>query len=176
MKKNFLAAIVLGLLLIATNSKAQNVSQMLKDWERAKTYTRHYLDAMPAEYYDFKPTPQMKSFAEQMLHFTDANFELAPLAGGLQSPMAPGAAFKSADKSKPATIKMVMAGYDFVMDNIKNMQPGQMEDSVKVFDKFTMTKGNLLSKIFEHQTHHRGQTTVYIRLKGIKPPDEELFN
>jgi len=110
-----------------------------------------------------------------MLHFTDANYELAPLAGRLKSPIAPGAASKSTDKSKAATIKTVMAGYDFVIANIKNMKPGEMQDTIKVFDKYVMTKATLLNKIFEHQTHHRGQTTVYFHLKGIKPPDEELF-
>nr|WP_324497299.1 DinB family protein [Haliscomenobacter sp.] len=30
-------------------------------------------------------------------------------------------------------------------------------------------------KAFEYQTHHRGQTTIYIRLLGIKPPNEKLF-
>jgi uncharacterized damage-inducible protein DinB len=32
-----------------------------------------------------------------------------------------------------------------------------------------------ITKAFEHQTHHRGQTTVYIRLAGAKPPQEKLF-
>lgn len=32
-----------------------------------------------------------------------------------------------------------------------------------------------IGKAFEHQTHHRGQTTVYLRLKGITPPAEKLF-
>ncbi|NJN43012.1 MAG: hypothetical protein HC811_13085 [Flammeovirgaceae bacterium] len=32
-----------------------------------------------------------------------------------------------------------------------------------------------IGKAFEHQTHHRGQTTIYIRLKGIAPPNEKLF-
>ena len=38
-----------------------------------------------------------------------------------------------------------------------------------------MTKGQALAKLFEHQTHHRGQTTIYIRLAGVKPPNEKLF-
>ncbi len=165
----------LVLVLLATMARAQNTDQMIKDWQRAKTYTMHYLEAMPEDGYAFKPAPETRTFAEHMLHFTDANFELAPLAGGIKSPIEPGAAGKSADKSKAYTIKMVMAGYDFVISNIKNMKPEQFQDTIKVFDKYVMTKATLLNKIFEHQTHHRGQTTVYFRLKGIKPPDEELF-
>ena len=161
--------------LFVNNANAQTGEQMVKEWERAKTYTKHYLEAMPEDGYAFKPTPGMRTFAEHMLHLTDANYELAPLAGGIKSPIAPGAAGKAVDKSKAATIKMVMSGYDFVIENIKNMKPEEFQDSVKVFDKYTMTKGTLLNKIFEHQTHHRGQTTVYLHLRGIKPPDEELF-
>jgi uncharacterized damage-inducible protein DinB len=42
----------------------------------------------------------------------------------------------------------------------------------------TMTRGgNTVSKFellwggFTHTAHHRGQAEVYLRLKGIKPPD-----
>lgn len=27
----------------------------------------------------------------------------------------------------------------------------------------------------EHQGHHRGQTTIYLRMAGIRPPAERLF-
>jgi uncharacterized damage-inducible protein DinB len=172
MRKIILSAALFMLVMLA---KAQSSEQMIKDWERAKTYTLHYLQAMPEENYSFKPAPDTRTFAEHMLHFTDANYELAPLAGGLKSPIEPGAASKSADKSKATTIKTVMAGYDFVISNIKNMKPEQFQDTVKVFDKYVMTKATLLNKIFEHQTHHIGQTTMYFRLKGLTPPNEELF-
>ncbi|MBS1504563.1 MAG: damage-inducible protein DinB, partial [Bacteroidetes bacterium] len=33
----------------------------------------------------------------------------------------------------------------------------------------------LIGKAFEHQTHTRGQTVAYLRLKGVKPPPEMLF-
>ncbi|MCW3088251.1 MAG: DinB family protein, partial [Sediminibacterium sp.] len=32
-----------------------------------------------------------------------------------------------------------------------------------------------IMKAFEHQTHHRGQATIYIRLQGIRPPAEKLL-
>ena len=175
MKKITRLLAFLLLVLPGTMTKAQNAEQMIKDWERAKTYTLHYLEAMPEEDYAFKPAPETRTFAGHMLHLTDANFELASLAGNIKSPIEAGAAGKLTDKSKADVIKMVMAGYDFVISNIKNMRPEQFQDTVKVFDKYVMTKAILLNKLFEHQTHHRGQTTVYFRLKGIKPPDEELF-
>jgi uncharacterized damage-inducible protein DinB len=160
--------ILLGFITIG---KAQTTTDdMIKDWERAKAYTKEYLDAMPADKYALKPTPEMRSFAEQMLHLTDGNFGIASAAAGVQSPIAFGAAEKSTDKSKEA-----MDSYDFVMSTIKNMKPAQMAESIKLFDRFVLTRGQALAKVFEHQTHHRGQATVYIRLGGATPPQEKLF-
>jgi hypothetical protein len=56
-------------------SQAQTTTNdIVKEWERAKAYTKEYLDAMPESGYAFKPTPEMRSFAEQMLHLTDTDY------------------------------------------------------------------------------------------------------
>ncbi len=47
--------------------------QLVKEWERAKSYTREYLDVMPANKYGFRPTDSVRSFAEQILHLATAN-------------------------------------------------------------------------------------------------------
>ncbi|PHN01896.1 damage-inducible protein DinB [Flavilitoribacter nigricans DSM 23189 = NBRC 102662] len=151
------------------------VNDIVKDWERAKAYTKEYLDAMPESSYGLKPTPEMRSFAEQMLHLTDANYGFASAATGVENPIGRGESENTADKSKENVTKLVMAGYDFVIDNIRKMTADQLNESVQLFGRFEMSKGTALAKCFEHQTHHRGQTTVYLRLAGVKPPQEKLF-
>lgn len=175
MKKLKLVFSLIVALLAFQSVNAQSIDEMVKEWERAKAYTKEYLDAMPADKYDLKPTPEMRSFAEQMLHFTDANYAFAAAATGEKSPIGQGESEKSTDKSKENTTKLVLAGYDFVIAGIKKMTPAVMNENVKMFGRFEMTKGVALAKCFEHQTHHRGQTTVYIRLAGAKPPQEKLF-
>ncbi|MHC2993245.1 damage-inducible protein DinB [Pontibacter sp. HJ8] len=151
-------------------------AQIVKEWERAKAYTKEYLEAMPDSGYALKPTPEMRSFAEQMLHLTDANYAFAAAASGAKVPAGQGESEKkTADKSKANVTKQVMAGYDFVINNVKSMTPAQLNEKIKLFNQFDMTKGVALSKLFEHQTHHRGQTTVYLRLAGVTPPEEKLF-
>ena len=152
-----------------------SIDDTVKEWERAKVYTKEYLDAMPESGYALKPTPEMRSFAEQMLHFTDANYGFISPVTGEKSPVGMGESEKSTDKSKENVTKLVMAGYDFVINGIKKMTPAQMTETVKLFGRFEMTKGMAIAKCFEHQTHHRGQSTVYIRLAGAKPPQEKLF-
>jgi uncharacterized damage-inducible protein DinB len=166
---------VLFLVALSTFSYAQSVDELVKDWERAKAYTKEYLDAMPEAGYSLKPTPEMRSFAEQMLHLTDANYGFAAAASGEKSPVGFGESEKTADKSKANVTKLVMAGYDFMIAAIKKMTPAQFAETTKLFNRFDMTKGAAIEKCFEHQTHHRGQTTVYIRLAKGTPPQEKLF-
>jgi uncharacterized damage-inducible protein DinB len=173
-KTKFLVALLFAFSLV-NFAKAQTTVDMVKEWERAKAYTKEYLDAMPEEGYALKPSPEMRSFAEQMLHLTDANYNFASAASGQTSPIARGESEKSADKSKANTTKLVMAGYDYMIAALKKTTDAQLKETVKLFDRFEMTKGMAFEKAFEHQTHHRGQTTVYIRLAKATPPQEKLF-
>ncbi|MNL39326.1 DinB family protein [compost metagenome] len=169
-------AIVLCLVMGSQLAMAQEkVADVIKEWERSKAYTKEYLDAMPESGYALKPTPEMRSFAEQVLHLADANYGLTSAGLGMKSPFAQGELEKTSDKSKSNVSKLVLASYDFVIDNIKKMSEAQLDESVKLFGKFDMSKRLALAKVFEHQGHHRGQTTVYLRLAGVKPPQEKLF-
>jgi uncharacterized damage-inducible protein DinB len=148
---------------------------MIKEWERAKAYTQEYLDAMPESGYALKPTPEMRTFAQQMLHLTDGNYGIGFAATGAKIPDGIKDLEKITDQSKANVTKTVMGGYDFVINAIKGLSDAQLEEKVTLFGKFEMTRAQALAKVFEHQTHHRGQTTVYIRLAGAKPPQEKLF-
>jgi uncharacterized damage-inducible protein DinB len=176
MKKLLAVNFLVLFVCLSLSGKAQSsIDAMVKEWERAKAYTKEYLDAMPADKYGYKPTPEMRSFAEQMLHFSEANYGLAAVAAGVQSPFAFGALEKQTDKSKAAVVKTVMDGYDFVINALKGMKPEKMGESIKLFGRYDATRAIAFDKAFEHQTHHRGQTTVYIRLAGGTPPQEKLF-
>jgi len=176
MKIKKLLSTVCFVLAISLFAKAQtSIDDMVKDWERAKVYTKEYLDAMPEAGYALKPKPEMRSFAQQMLHLTDANYAFTSSATGEKSPVGLGEMEKTSDQSKANVIKLVMEGYDYVIAGIKKLTPEQMNEKIKIFGRFEMTKGNAIDKCFEHQTHHRGQTTVYIRLAGATPPQEKLF-
>ncbi|MDB5007200.1 MAG: damage-inducible protein DinB [Mucilaginibacter sp.] len=148
-------------------------AQMVEEWQRAKVYTKEYLDAMPADGFGFKPTPEIRSFAQQMLHLADANYFFIATASGKPNPLGKSAE-KTISPTKEETTKAVMDSYDFVISTLKDMAPAQMEETVSL-EGHTVSKSAVFGKAFEHQTHHRGQTTIYLRLKGITPPAEKLF-
>ena len=175
MKRLLLLSTLLVMCFASASVYAQfNQSQMVTEWRRAKAYTKEYLDAMPDEGYSFKPTPEIRSFAQQMLHLADGNYFFISSASGKPSPIGQTSAEKMVAPTKEATTKAVMDSYDFVINSLMTMTEEQMEEMAKVEGQ-ELTKSEIFGKAFEHQTHHRGQTTIYLRLRGIVPPGEKLF-
>ncbi len=171
-----LIMIALGLFMSTSLVNAQSIKgDLLNDWKRAKEYTIEYLEAMPDSNYSLKPTADVRSFAEQMLHLADANYGFTSAALGTKKPTSENPMEKRDDKSKLAVTKLVTESYDFVIRSIEAMNDSEFDHSIKLFGSFEMTKRDALLKLFEHQTHHRGQTTIYLRLAGVVPPQEKLF-
>ncbi|SKB30225.1 DinB family protein [Daejeonella lutea] len=163
------------LLAIACTSAFSQITkeQNIAEWTRAKAYTKVYLDAMPADGYAFKATPEVRTFAQQMLHLAGANYMFSSSAAG-KTPPAEANAEKAVTPTKEAVTKAVLDSYDYAINIIQNTPAEQMSQEITLFNMKT-TKGLAFAKAFEHQTHHRGQTTPYLRLKGVTPPNEMLF-
>ena len=133
------------------------ISQLTADWQRAKEYTKEYLDAMPEDGVDFKPTPEIRSFADQMLHLANANYNFGARVSGKTNPMQGKKMEEMADlKTKSALSKAVMDSYDFMIDAVKGMTDAQLGEMVKMGQR-EMTREVALAKAFEHQTNHRGK-------------------
>jgi uncharacterized damage-inducible protein DinB len=147
--------------------------QMVAEWQRAKTYTKAYLDAMPDDGYSYKPTPEMRTFASQMLHLADGNYFLVGAASGKPNPVG-GSAEKTIAQTKEATTKAALDSYDYVINALQALTPAQLQEMIKVAGK-DISKSLAFDKAFEHQTHTRAQTVAYLRLKGVTPPPEMLF-
>lgn len=175
--KNFKMATALCLVMTTTLFvHGQSTSEdMIKEWERAKAYTQEYLEAMPADKYDYRPTEGIRTFAQQMLHLTEANYGFAAAATGASSPFGQGDIEKTEDTSKENVSQKVLAGYDFVLEQLQGLQDETLSEKTTLFGRFEMTKAQAIQKAFEHQTHHRGQTTIYLRMAGVTPPQEKLF-
>jgi uncharacterized damage-inducible protein DinB len=152
---------------------------LIAEWTRTKLGVREYIEAMPESGISFKPTPEIRSFAEQMLHLASGNYMFGSAIMVKENPwdFTKG---KEAEKvpefkqTKVALLKFVMESFDYVINGIKELKPTQLDEPVQFFSG-KLPRHLLLTKGLEHQAHHRGQTTIYLRLKGITPPSERLF-
>nr|NIM13383.1 DinB family protein [Candidatus Aminicenantes bacterium]NIM80034.1 DinB family protein [Candidatus Aminicenantes bacterium]NIO82289.1 DinB family protein [Candidatus Aminicenantes bacterium]NIQ68157.1 DinB family protein [Candidatus Aminicenantes bacterium] len=44
------------------------------------------------------------------------------------------------------------------------------EEKIPLFGELKLSKSQTFMTIRDHVAHHRGQMVIYLRLKGIKPP------
>jgi uncharacterized damage-inducible protein DinB len=145
---------------------------LVAEWTRAKNWTREYIDKMPEDGMSFKPIPEVRSFAEQMLHLASANFFYGVRGTGAANPYQGKDLTKMDElKTKAGLTKIVMESYDFVIANITKLDPAKLEER-SVARGINLPRAEFLVMGFEHQTHHRGQTTIYLRMKGVTPPPE----
>jgi uncharacterized damage-inducible protein DinB len=176
--KNILLFIVAFLIFCVTTRAQLNESiklQLVKEWQRAKEYTLEYLDAMPKDKYEFRAQDSIRSFAQQMLHLAQDIVIMTSVGTGKERIWQNEILeTRSSAQSADSVRYFVIAGYDYGIAAIQALDASKFEEKVKN-RRFEETRFAWLLKAFEHQTHHRGQTTIYIRLLGLKPPPEKLF-
>lgn len=159
---------------LAQTQSQTGAGYLVSEWQRAKEYSKEYLDAMVEEGYSFKPTPEVRTFAQQFIHLAIDNYGFAASITGKTNPY-PNSDATEKDptlQTKVAVIKFVLDSYDFAINALTSLTVAQLQEKT---GKRGLSREQYFFKAFEHQTHHRGQATIYLRLKGIKPPSEKLF-
>jgi uncharacterized damage-inducible protein DinB len=144
---------------------AADAKALANHWKTAKEYTIEMARLMPAESYSFKPSPDEMSFAEQMVHITMGNaYVYAGLVDGKP------ALAKPANMEKETILKLLGDSFEQGEKTISGMSDEQLR-AVHKSEDGSETGEEIIVSGLNHITHHRGQTVVYLRLKGIKPAE-----
>lgn len=165
--------VLLGQAFAGTTPEAEK-DALIADWERAKAYTLEYIDAMSDEGFFKSPTDGIRTFAQQMLHIADGNAGIVGIATGQPGPFEGRVEPDATLNTKAKVRETVVKSYDAAIAAIKGMDMAKSGETVESFGQ-NLPRMEWLKKAFEHQTHHRGQTTIYLRMMGITPPPEKLF-
>ena len=169
---NLMNKILLALSLLATTVAAPAFAQqadvkatILKRFKTSRDFTLKVAEAMPASDYNFKLTDAQMSFGGQMVHLASGfTYFLSAFKGEKPSPAKP------ASDSKADVITFVTAQYDKAIDQISTLTPEQLSKTYKS-EEGTMTGLDLLLGLLDHTTHHRASAEMYLRAKGITPPE-----
>ena len=143
------------------------VTSAIKKLENSKDYLLQVADLMPADQYGFRPTESEMSFGEQLLH-------VATNIGWLSSSYLSKGTNPVSESDKKLTNKdsiraVVVRTYDYALGVLKQFPPKSLGDKVSFFAG-PLTKLQIINLLSDHQTHHRGQMLVYLRLSGVTPP------
>ena len=183
--KNLTAVLIIIFLTSCKNSNTEstitekeNVSytvscNLIYDYQRAQQFTFKYLDAMPEENYSFRPTPEILSFREEAIHLGLVNFRYAAMiAGSYDASDEKEIMSRQELQSKKQVMEFVSNSYDVMINQINSEKD---LNAKTYYYRWSCSKECLARKGFEHQSHHRGKFAIYLRLKGIKPPFEQLI-
>jgi uncharacterized damage-inducible protein DinB len=126
--------------------------------------------AMPADEYSFKPTPQVRSFAELVGHVINGNMYFCSQASAAK-PSFGGDFSKTTDKA--ALVKALneaLAYCDAAYDGTTDANVNQAVGVQGRGGSTPTTRGLVLMFNTTHNNEHYGNLVVYMRLKNHVPP------
>ena len=169
---------LLTILALAVPALAQTTVKdaLVKHWKTTGEFTLAVAAAMPAEGYNFRPNPEEMSFGELMAHIAAVNNNACSNASGMTKLTLPpkleewSKATVKVEVDKETAIAFMRDSFDFCNKAVASMTPERL-DKVVGPPARNLTGYEWLWAYFTHTAHHRGQAEVYLRVKGIKPPD-----
>jgi uncharacterized damage-inducible protein DinB len=126
-------------------------------------------DAIPAEDYDWRPTENVRSIIESLIHLAGTHYYLAskldyPMPDGIE----PGD-FEESVNSKEEAQEILLKSTGHIRLAIENIDDEQLYEIVNFFGG-KETKQRVILQVGEHMAEHLGQLIVYARMKNITPP------
>src|SRR6267378_1734261 len=169
--------LILGLVMAVADGgtlKAQSnplSADLGKDYKNIRDYFIRAAEKMPKENYGFKPSPDVRSFGQQVAHVADDQYNLCAPARG-ETRKATYTEIENTQSKKAelvATLKEAFAYCDVAYDALNDVSGAENVKAGKAGrTRFAMLNWNLW-----HTWEHYGNIVVYLRMKGIVPPSSE---
>ena len=138
--------------------------------QRSQNNTVGAVEAMPADKFSYKPTPDQLTFAHLVVHIVESNNSLCAKVADVPAPKVDEP--KESD-SKDQLVAAVKASYSFCVDSLSKMDDSKLGDSVELFGgrQFPRAMGAL--GLASGWADHYAAAAMYLRLNGILPPSAQ---
>lgn len=149
---------------------AQTKQQLMADWARNRTNVLAYVDAMPDSAMSYRPTPEVRTFAEQIEHIVTTDLDVAAraLAGATELPIVADTAVILHDRT--ALRAYTDSVYMYVIEVVRGATPSLLARPAVMYGQAPQSTARLLQMALEHGIFTLGQTVPYLRLNGVTPP------
>jgi uncharacterized damage-inducible protein DinB len=140
--------------------------EIAASFQRASTDILDVAEAMPAEKYGYKPTPEISSFGEQLVHVAGITQRFIDTAKGTKTEAPHHAA-----TTKPEIMELLKKTFQNAQDMINPLTDAQLLEPMKFpFGDRTVTRATFWQGPLYQIRNHHGQLVVYLRMNGIVPP------
>lgn len=123
-------------------------------------------EAMPAEKFNFKPTPEMNSFAHLVMHIAQSN---NGLCSKISDTPAPDAKLADTDP-KDKLVAGLKASFDYCASALEKVDDSKLGDQMMLFGNRPFSRAAVLIILSDDWYDHYGAQATYLRLNGILPP------
>ena len=135
--------------------------------ERQSKYIAGAADAMPAEKYGYRPTPEQWTFGKIVSHIAQSDFNLCAILSDTPAPQN----WKVTDTDpKEKLVPAVKASLDFCSQALANLQDSKLGDTVKFFGGRQVPRARALIELTDDLEDHYSQLASYLRMNGMVPP------
>jgi uncharacterized damage-inducible protein DinB len=171
--RRFLLVISFGLVPSMTNAQSGPAIQLARDWQRNRHNVLAYIEAMPDSALAFRPTPGVRTLAEQVDHIVSTNLDVATVVRGAERPPTLGDPAQYLH-SKSALRAYAEATYAYVLATIDGATPAELERTISVYGAPPGPAAGYLELSLEHSIWTLGQLVPYLRLNGVTPPAYDI--
>ena len=123
-------------------------------------------EAMPAEKYSFKPSPEMNTFGYLVMHIAQSNNMFCSKISGQAAPDVKMAETDPKDK----LVAAMKDSFAFCAAALEKVDDSKLGDQFIMFGNRPMSRGGALVALGGSWTDHYATEAIYLRLNGILPP------
>jgi len=166
---------LVALALSATTAAAQDpVSDALRgSWNGIKRNIRESAEQMPEENYNFKASPEVRTFGQILAHVAGASYVFCASAKGEKTPFAEDYFEKNAT-TKAAIVKATNDAIDYCDGAYLAVTDANAGQTVRApFSSGSATRASSLIGQIGHDNEHYGNLVTYFRIKGMVPPSSK---
>jgi len=128
------------------------------------------ITAMPADKFNYKPTPDQMTFAHLVVHIIGSNNNGCAKAADVAAPKVEEV--KETD-SKEKMLAAATASFDFCAEALGKMDDSKLGDSVQLFGGHQFPRAMAALGLASGWADHYAAAAQYLRLNGILPPSAE---
>jgi uncharacterized damage-inducible protein DinB len=134
--------------------------------ERQSRNLTQAAETMPADKFNFQPTPQQMTFAKLVAHVATANQVLCAKLAGSTPPQSE----TKDSSSKDALVSALKASFDSCTTSLGKLEDAALGQPVTLFGGRQSTKAGALLALTNDWADHYAAAAIYLRLNGLLPP------
>lgn len=128
------------------------------------------IDAMPADKFSYKPTPDQMTFGHLVVHIIESNNAMCAKAADIPSPKVDDV--KDTDP-KDKLAAAAKASFDFCADAVSKMSDAKLGDTILLFGSLQGPRSLAVIAMTGGWADHYGAAAMYLRLNNILPPSAQ---